>query len=89
MLTIEFSNQFTRAQIRTQLGGMVAAFPLLTISVMAETTLSTLAETPDTELTLIIGLKADGFTTIQELGDFLSALPGAINGRFNSVVYKP
>ena len=88
MLTIQFNNQFTRAQLRTNLATVVAAFPALSFSVISANVGETLNARPDSELNLIIGLKVDGFATVQEVGDFLAALPAGINGRVQEITFQ-
>ncbi len=88
MLSIQFKNPFTRTQLRTNLTSVVAAFPALSFSVRSAALGESLNATLDSEQNLIIGLTVDGFTTIQEVGDLLSALPAGINGRVQEIAFQ-
>lgn len=89
MLTLTFSTPFTRAQLRTQVTPLAAAFPTLTFQFSGGSELHNYDAVVDADDDPIIGLKVDGFTTLQEVGTFINALPVVANNRITETVFKP
>jgi len=87
-LVIEFSDPYTRTQIRAALSDRATSLPVGAVTIVRPVPLEVdVDDTPDVEADTISTLKISGFTLLSEVATFLSSLPETINSRISRVTY--